>query len=187
MQARLDGVKEKVKDIPEADRVKVMYYEASYSADGMLCAYGEGSPFQAIAEAAGARNVCTAPLYSNVSKETVVNDWKPQVLVVSGVTYGADFSATEDGGAAMKAAILADATLKTVPAVADRAHRCLTKSTGDRRPITWRMPRRSLPGLVTRTRIPGLGHKSGASLEPATAPGASRHGPKRTKAPGFPA
>ncbi len=119
MQARLDGVKEKVKDIPEADRVKVMYYEASYSADGMLCAYGEGSPFQAIAEAAGVRNVCTAPLYSNVSKETVVNDWKPQVLVVSGVTYGADFSATEDGGAAMKAAILADATLKTVPAVAD--------------------------------------------------------------------
>lgn len=78
-----------------------------------------GIPFQAIAEAAGVRNVCTAPLYSNVSKETVVNDWKPQVLVVSGVTYGADFSATEDGGAAMKAAILADATLKTVPAVAD--------------------------------------------------------------------
>lgn len=117
MQARLDAVANKVKDIPEADRVKVMYYEASYSADGMLCAYGEGSPFQAIAEAAGTVNVCTAPLYSNVSKETVVNDWKPQVLVVPGVTYGADFSVSEDGGAAMKAAILGDSTLKTVPAV----------------------------------------------------------------------
>lgn len=117
MQAKLDAVKAKVKDVPENERVKVMYYEASYSADGMLCAYGEGSPFQAVAEAAGTVNVCTAPLYSNVSKETVVNEWKPEVLVVPGVTYGADFSVTEDGGAAMKASILADAAMKTVPAV----------------------------------------------------------------------
>lgn len=117
MQERLDEVKAKVEPIPEADRVTVMYYEASYSADGMLCAYGEGSPFQSIAEAAGTVNVCTAPLYSNVSKETVVNDWKPDVLVISGVTYGADFSVSEDGGAAMKASILADTALQTVPAV----------------------------------------------------------------------
>ena len=117
MQTRLDGVKAKVEQIPEADRVTVMYYEASYSADGMLCAYGEGSPFQAIAEAAGTVNVCAAPLYSNVSKETVVNDWKPDVLVISGVTYGADFSVSEDGGAAMRASILADPALQTVPAV----------------------------------------------------------------------
>lgn len=115
MNDRLDAVADKVKNAEK--KTTVMYYEAAFNAEGMLCAYGEGSPFQAICEAAGVENVCDAELYSNVSKETVVNQWKPEVLVVSGVAYDANFQATEDGGAAMKAAIEADDTMKSVPAV----------------------------------------------------------------------
>ena len=119
MDKRLNDVKAKVEGV-EAP-LGVMYYEDYYSADGssagMLCAYGKDSPFNAIAEAAGAVNVCTAANYSAVSKETVVNDWKPGLLVVPGIVYDANFQPAEDGGAAVTEAIKKDSVLQSLPAV----------------------------------------------------------------------
>lgn len=119
MNARLDAVKDKVAGVSEP--MGVMYYEDYYSADGtsagMLCAYGQTSPFNAIAEAAGARNVCTADNYSAVSKETVVNDWKPGLLVVPSIVYDANGQANDDHGASVISAIKQDAVLSTLPAV----------------------------------------------------------------------
>jgi ABC-type Fe3+-hydroxamate transport system substrate-binding protein len=84
---------------------------------GMLCAYGEGSPFDAIAAAAGLVNVCDAVTYSQVSKEKVVAEWKPDILIVSGLVFNADFSVQDDQGAKMIAAIEASDLLTTLPAV----------------------------------------------------------------------
>ena len=119
MERRLDSVKEKVSGITQ--KVKVMYYEDYYSNDGtsagMLCAYGKGSSFESIAAAAGAVNVCTAANYSAVSKETVINDWKPELLVVPGIKYDESFKAIDDKGATIISAIKKDKILSTLPAV----------------------------------------------------------------------
>ena len=121
MNAELLSVSQAVAAVPEGERVRTMYYEDYYDATGasagMLCAYGEGSTFQALCEAAGVVNVCDAPLYSAVSKEKIVGEWKPELLIVPGLAYGADFSTVFDGGEAAKAGILADAALSSVPAV----------------------------------------------------------------------
>ena len=123
MRAELSAVAQIVAAVPEDARARAMYYEDYYDATGasagMLCAYGAGSTFQALCDAAGVVNVCDAPLYSAVSKEKVVGEWQPGLLVVPGITYGADFSAVFDGGEAAKAGILADETLAGLPAVKD--------------------------------------------------------------------
>ena len=72
---------------------------------------GKESPFEAIAEAAGLVNVCDAANYSAISKEKVVGEWKPDLLVVPAITYTADFSVVDDQGAALIAAIKADKLL----------------------------------------------------------------------------
>lgn len=123
MRAELSEVAQRVAAVPEDARVRAMYYEDYYDATGasagMLCAYGAGSTFQALCDAAGVVNVCDAPLYSAVSKEKVVGEWRPQLLVVPGITYGTDFSAVFDGGEAAQAGIAADETLASLPAVQD--------------------------------------------------------------------
>lgn len=121
VDAILNEVQEKVGDIPENEKMKVMYYEdyydASGSSEGMLAAYGPGSPFDAIAKAAGTINVCTVENYSAVSKEKVVGEWKPDILIVPSITYGPDFKAIDDKGASIIAAIKEDPIMKTLPAV----------------------------------------------------------------------
>lgn len=121
MNQRLSEVKQKVSGVSK--KVKVMFYEDYYGTDGkstgMLSAYGKGSPFDAIAEAAGALNVCTAENYSPVSKETVINDWKPELLVVPGIRYDENFNPVDDGGESIIVAIKKDNLLKTLPAVKD--------------------------------------------------------------------
>ncbi len=120
MKAKLDGVAAKLASVAAADRLTAMYAYASYNDPTMFSSYDAGTPIGAIIAAAGLVNVCDAPAYSDVSKEKVVKDWKPQVLVVSSIVWKTDYSGTtDDGGAAAKAAILADATLATVPAVVD--------------------------------------------------------------------
>ncbi len=110
----------KVAQIPDEGRIKVMFYEDYYDQSGsagMLCAYGPGSAFDAIVAAAGAINVCDAPNYSPVSKEMVVAQWKPEILIVPSAVFDAKGKAKEDGGAAIIEGIKADATLASVPAV----------------------------------------------------------------------
>lgn len=117
----LDGVQEKISGLDDNQKLNVMYYEdyydASGSSAGMLAAYGSGSPFEAIAAAAGLVNVCNAPNYSAVSKEKVVGEWKPDILIVPAITYNADFKAIDDSGASIIAAIKADPLMTTLPAV----------------------------------------------------------------------
>jgi len=117
----LKEVEEKLAGLPESDRRTVMYYEDYYdqsgSSAGMLAAYGAGSPFDAIARAAGLVNVCNVQNYSAISKEKVVGEWKPDVLIVPAITYGPDFKAIDDGGASIIEAIKADELMKTLPAV----------------------------------------------------------------------
>ncbi len=119
MQQRLDSIKQRVKNVEQ--RVKVMYYEDYYSedgtSDGMLCAYGPGSTFDEIASAAGAVNVCTAQNYSAVSKETVLNDWKPELLIVPSIKYDENFNAVDDQGKTIISAIKNDKILISLPAV----------------------------------------------------------------------
>lgn len=119
MNQRLVAVNQKVGGVSE--KIRIMFYDDYYGTDGksngMLSAYGKGSPFEAIAQAAGAVNVCTAADYSAVSKETVLNDWKPELLVVPGIRYDESFNAVNDNGASKIAAIKSDAILKTLPAV----------------------------------------------------------------------
>lgn len=121
MQAELDLVAAKVAAIPADQRVKVMYYEDYYDATGnsanMLCAYGAGSPFNAIAEAAGTVNVCDAANYSAVAKEKVVGEWQPDVLVIPSMQFDANFKAVDDQGQTLRTAIKLDPILATLPAV----------------------------------------------------------------------
>ena len=114
---KLKSVSDKIATLTASQRLSVMYYYPDYTNAGMLSSYNDATPFGAIAAAAGLTNVCDAPKYSAVSKEKVVKDWKPQVFVTSSLTYLPDFSTVDDGGVAAKASILADATLKDVPAV----------------------------------------------------------------------
>lgn len=121
IDSKLQAVTDKISTLTGEQKLTVMYYDAqldmSGNDTGLLCAYGAGSPFDAIAAAAGLINVCDAPTYSGVSKEKVVAEWKPEVLIVSGLVYNADFSVSNDKGAAMIAAIKANDLLATLPAV----------------------------------------------------------------------
>jgi len=121
IDVKLQAVADKLAGLDPAKKLKVLYYEDYYdqkgSNAGMLAAYGAGSPFAAIAEAAGLVNVCNAPNYSAISKEKVVGEWKPDLLVVPAITYGSDFSVVNDQGAAVIQAIKADKLLSTLPAV----------------------------------------------------------------------
>ncbi len=131
MDQRLEAVRKVVDGIPEADRIKVLYYEDFYDPSGqsvgMLCAYGEGSTFDSLARAAGVVNVCDAPNYSPISKEKVVGEWMPDLLVVPGIVFNPDFTVSEDGGAAIRAAILQDETLASLPAVQEERIVALTE------------------------------------------------------------
>ncbi len=117
----LNDVQAKLKGLTEAEKLKVMYYEDYYdpsgSSAGMLAAYGAGSPFDAIVRAAGLVNVCNVQNYSAVSKEKVVGEWKPDLLIVPAITYGPDFKAVDDKGATIIGAIKADPLMQTLPAV----------------------------------------------------------------------
>lgn len=121
MNQTLESVTTAVAAVPADKRVKVMYYEDYYDATGnsanMLCAYGVGSPFDAIAKAAQVVNVCDAPNYSPVAKEKVVGDWKPDLLVIPAMQFDENFQAIDDQGATLKAAIQLDPVLSTLPAV----------------------------------------------------------------------
>lgn len=125
--AKLSGLKEE-------DKLTVMFYDTHYGTDGkddgMLAAYGQTSPFNAIAQAAGLVNVCDMENYAPISKEKVVGEWQPELLVVPGITYGADFSVIDDKGASFISAIKADELLATVPAVANERMVALTAAYG---------------------------------------------------------
>lgn len=134
IDAALTSVAEKLSSLKEEDKQTVMFYDTHYDAngndDGMLAAYGKASPFNAIAEAAGLINICDMDFYAPVSKEKVVGEWKPDLLVVPGITYGADFSVIDDKGASFLNAIKADPLLATVPAVANGRMTALTAAYG---------------------------------------------------------
>lgn len=121
MEATLTLLADTTGGLSEAQRVRVLYYEDYYDASGasagMLCAYGRDSSFQALCDAAGVINVCDAPLYSAVSKEKVVAQWQPELLIVPGIAYDAAFNPVSDEGETLKRGILADSTLSTLPAV----------------------------------------------------------------------
>ena len=117
IDAKLQTVTTKLAQIPADQRLKTIYYEDKYDAAGMLCAYGDGSPFASIAAAAGLVNVCNAPNYSAVSKEKVVGEWQPDVLVVPGMHYDENYKAIDDQGASYLKAITADPLMATLPAV----------------------------------------------------------------------
>jgi len=85
-------------------------YDDPNGSAGMLRAYGPGSPFDAMARAAGLINVCDAPNFSPVSKEMITAQWKPDVLIVPSATIDND-------GAAIIAGIMADPALAGLPAV----------------------------------------------------------------------
>lgn len=130
IDAKLAAVAGKLSGLAVADKLTVMYYDDFYDQSGanagMLAAYGGMSPFNALAEAAGLINVCDAVDYSAVSKEKVVGEWKPDVLIVSPVVYNEDFSVTDNRGATVIAGIKADALLQTLPAVQNNRIYALT-------------------------------------------------------------
>ncbi len=132
MQTTLDLVAEKVAQIPEDQRMRAMFYEDYYDPNGtsagMLCAYGPGSTFDAICQAAGVVNVCTAENYSPVSKEKIIAEWKPELLIVPGIRYDASFTPIEDGGQSIREGILADTILADLPAVRQQRVAALTES-----------------------------------------------------------
>lgn len=123
MDETLAAIAQTLEGLSEDERVTAMFYEDYYdpsgASAGMLCAYGEDSTFNALCDAAFVVNVCDAPLYSAVSKEKIVGEWKPSMLIVPGISYDADFSTIDDGGETARAGILADETLAALPAVAD--------------------------------------------------------------------
>lgn len=131
IDGKLKAVSDKLAGLTADQKLTVMYYDTSFEDTSMLAAYGVGSPFDAIAKAAGLVNVCNAPNYSSISKEKVVAEWKPQILVVAGLLFNADFSVTDDKGAAMIASIKANSLLQTLPAVKnDRVFALTAKSAG---------------------------------------------------------
>ncbi len=106
--------------VPPENYMTVMFVEDYFDpngSQGMLCAYGPGSTFDAISKAAGLINVCDAPNYSAVSKEKLVAEWKPQAIIVPSSSFGEDGKFADDAGAANIAGVLADETLAEVPAV----------------------------------------------------------------------
>ncbi len=120
MKDKIAGVAAKLATLDASKRLTAMYVYPSYNDPAQFTSYNSETPVSSIMTTAGLVNVCDAPKYSDVSKEKVVSEWKPQVFLVPSSAYLPDFSGTtDDGGAAAKAAILADATLKDVPAVVD--------------------------------------------------------------------
>lgn len=121
IDAILNEVSQKTSTLSEEEKLSVMYYEDYYDQSGanagMLCAYGQYSPFDTIAAAAGLVNVCDLDTYSPVDREVVVGEWKPEVLVVPSLLYDENFNAYDDGGASIIAAIKADSMLADLPAI----------------------------------------------------------------------
>jgi ABC-type Fe3+-hydroxamate transport system substrate-binding protein len=98
MNQTLETVASKVASVPADERVTVKFYEDYYDPTGnsayMLAAYGVGSPFHAIAEAAGTVNVCNVANYGPVAKEKVVGEWQPQLLSSPSSTFDENFKAS---------------------------------------------------------------------------------------------
>ncbi len=132
MEKTLNAVKAKVGSVAAADRVKTLYFEAYYDQSGknagMLAAYGKGSTFDAIATAAGLVNVCNAPNYSAISKEKVIGEWKPDLLVVPGIVYDAKYEPQLDTAKTLVNAVLSDPLLKSLPAVQNKQVIALTEA-----------------------------------------------------------
>ncbi len=131
IDAKLKAVSDKLANLSEEKKLKVIYYEDYYdqtgSNAGMLAAYGKESPFQAVADAAGLVNVCTAPTYSTISKEKIIGEWKPDLLIVPAVTFGQAGEVVDDRGATVIEGIKADPLLKTLPAVQNNKIFALTE------------------------------------------------------------
>lgn len=132
MNRTLDGVSEAVDRIKDEDRLKTLFYEAYYDQSGtnagMLAAYGKGSTFDAIAEAAGLVNVCNAPNYSAVSKEKIVGEWQPDILIVPGIVYNEQYEPSLDLDKSLVEAVLRDPLMETLPAVQNRRVFALTEA-----------------------------------------------------------
>ena len=132
MDKTLENVKSVVQKIPETDRLKTLFYEAYYDQSGtnagMLAAYGEGSTFSSIAKAAGLVNVCNAPNYSAISKEKVVGEWKPDVLIVPAVVYNEKYEPAPDTGKTLIEAVLKDPLLQSLPAVKSKRVFAITEA-----------------------------------------------------------
>jgi len=132
MDRTLENVRSVVQKIPETDRLKTLFYEAYYDQSGtnagMLAAYGEGSTFSSIAKAAGLVNVCNAPNYSAISKEKVVGEWRPDVLIVPAVVYNEKYEPAPDTGKTLIEAVLKDPLLQSLPAVKNRQVYAITEA-----------------------------------------------------------
>lgn len=124
MNLKLTTVRTAVSKIPEKDRLKTLFYEAYYDQSGtnagMLAAYGDGSTFDAIAEAAGLVNVCNAPNYSAVSKEKIIGEWQPDVLIVPAIIYNESYEPALDTEKTLIGAVLRDPLMETLPAVKNK-------------------------------------------------------------------
>jgi ABC-type Fe3+-hydroxamate transport system substrate-binding protein len=131
IDSELKAVADKLAGLADSQKKKVLYYEDYYdqsgSNAGMLAAYGEGSPFDAIAAAAGTINVCNAANYSAISKEKVVDEWKPDLLIVPAIRYNTDFTVVDDHGVSIIEAIKADSLLQTLPAIQNGSIYALTE------------------------------------------------------------
>lgn len=132
MEKTLSAVKAKTDKIAPADRVRTLFYESYYDQSGtnagMLAAYGKGSTFDAIAEAAGLVNVCDAPNYSAISKEKIVGEWQPELLVVPSIMYNDQGEPVNDSSNTLIKAVLEDPLLKTLPAVQNKQVISLTET-----------------------------------------------------------
>lgn len=126
MQNTLDQVTEKLSGLTDDQRLSVLYYEASFDDAGMLSAYGSGSPFDAIAKAAGLVNVCDAVNYTPISKEKIVAEWKPDILIVPSTIYDENYVARNDTEKTLVQAVLQDELMATVPAVQNQMIGSLT-------------------------------------------------------------
>ncbi len=118
---KLSMVADKTADLSDDEKKSVIFYDAALDMNGndtgLLCAYGAGSPFDAIAAAAGLVNVCDAVTYSQISKEKVVAEWQPDILIVSSLIYNPDFTISDDQGENMIGSILTNDLLQTLPAI----------------------------------------------------------------------
>jgi len=132
MNSTLEQVSKAVRGIQEQDRLKTLYYEAYYDQSGpnagMLAAYGEGSTFSAIAEVAGLVNVCNAPNYSAISKEKIVGEWQPDILVVPAIVFDAQYEPLPDANKTLVTAVLNDPLMQSLPAVQNKQVFALTEA-----------------------------------------------------------
>jgi iron complex transport system substrate-binding protein len=132
MNQTLASVNTAVKNLAEQDRLKVLFYEAYYDQSGtnagMLAAYGEGSTFSAIARAAGMINVCNASNYSAISKEKIVGEWKPDILVVPAIVYDAKYEPKTDTEKTLINAVLNDPLMKSLPAIKNKQVLAITEA-----------------------------------------------------------